>query len=89
MVDRKVTKSRKDNNGNVIALCNPDFINVWSPRSVDDAIWDIESKIHSYYVQQPDTERVYVNVLDWPNGKFLRSPLGYDPKNNLRNIPDG
>lgn len=88
MAERKVTTSIIDHHGNILGLGNPDYTDAWSPRSLEDIIWDIENQTHNYYVEQPNTHRVYVQVLDWPTGKFLSSPLGCDPQNNIRNIPD-
>jgi len=87
MADRKVTVSFKDDEGKIIALGNPNFENHWSPRMLEDIIFDIESRVHSYYVEQPDSARVYVEVLYRPTGKHIRTPVGCDPKNDLLNIP--
>jgi hypothetical protein len=63
MTDRLVTENRKSFNGNIIALYNPD--ESWSPRFKHDAIRDIESNIHSYFMvvngQQKNIKVVLIN----------------------------
>ncbi|MCK5779217.1 MAG: DUF3892 domain-containing protein [Rhodospirillales bacterium] len=87
MADRKVTKSRKDNDGDITALCNDG--QWWSPRTKADAINDIESNTHSYYVQQPATSRSDIQVVnDRVKGKYLRTGPDGEPDNNLDNLPD-
>ena len=52
MADRPVRKTRKDADGDILALCN-DGSN-WSPRLKADAIQDIESGTHTYHVPWND-----------------------------------
>ncbi len=49
MIEREVTRTRKDKDGDITALCNPG--NYWSPKSKSDAIQDIESGNYNYYVK--------------------------------------
>jgi len=49
MADRQIAQSRKDQDGDITALCNPGPW--WSPRLKGDAINDIESGQHTYFVQ--------------------------------------
>jgi hypothetical protein len=49
MAERKITQTRKGYAGDILALCNPD--ESWSPRFKNDAIRDIESNLHNYYVE--------------------------------------
>ena len=49
MGERRVKKTRKDSDGDITALCNPDEF--WSPRGKTDAIYDIETNRHNYYIQ--------------------------------------
>jgi hypothetical protein len=49
MADRLVIKSRKGYDGDILALCNPE--ESWSPRFKNDAIRDIESNLHNYFVE--------------------------------------
>lgn len=87
MADRKVIKSRKDNDGDITALCNANYS--WSPRLKADAINDIENNIHTYYVQQPGTSRSDIQVVnDRVKGKYLRTDPDGEADNNLDNLPD-
>ena len=49
MADRLVLKTRKGYAGDILALCNLD--ESWSPRFKNDAIRDIENKVHNYFVE--------------------------------------
>ena len=49
MADRRVTKTGKDDDGDITKLCNPNAD--WSPRYKSSAIADIESETHTYYVR--------------------------------------
>lgn len=86
MARRKVTKSRKDSDGDITALCNSGEI--WSPRSKRDAIDDIESDRHSYYVDVPGTGAVDIRVVRGSNGKYLRTDPDRTSRNNLDDLPD-
>lgn len=86
MIDRKVTQSGKDEDGDIIALCNPDAW--WSPREKEDAISDIESGSYRYYVGDGDDE-VDINVIDDKDkGKYLRTNPDDTTNNNLDDLPD-
>lgn len=86
MADRKVTKSGKDKDGDIIRLCNPG--STWGSVTKARAIQQIEDKEHSYYVQQPGTSPVNVNVVNGPSGKYLRTTADPASANNLDNLPD-
>ena len=84
---RHVTKSRKDSDGDITALCNPS--GHWSPRSKSDAISDIENKIHTYYVLQGNGTRAEIQVVnDQAKGKYLRTRPDQTVDNNLDNLPN-
>ncbi|MDA3832074.1 MAG: DUF3892 domain-containing protein [Spirochaetales bacterium] len=86
MSERKVTRTRKDKDGDILALCNPgDF---WSPRAKADAINDIESGTHSYYVPWSDGTRTPIKVVSVQNGKYLRTDKDSTPRNNLNDLQD-
>lgn len=55
MTDRLVTENKKSFNGNIIALVNPD--ESWSPRFKYDAIRDIESNLHNYFMMDNGKRR--------------------------------
>ena len=52
MADRAVIRTGKDRDGDITKLCYPEAS--WSPRSKQDAIYDIESRTHTYYVPWPE-----------------------------------
>ena len=85
MADRGVTRSRKDEDGDITALCNPG--QSWSPRPKRDVINDIESGQHSYFVQASGG-RVDIHVVDGPSGKYLRTDPDKTTRNNLDDLPD-
>lgn len=79
-MDRKVTATKKDRKGNIVALCNPG--QSWSPRRVQDVLNDIRAGIKSYYVQELPN-RVYVRAL---RGK-LETTADETSRNNLERLP--
>lgn len=86
MADRQVTRTDKDSDGDILALCNP--ISRWSPRQKSDAISDIETGSHSYYVRSSDGSRVNIIVVEETDGKHLRTEPNSKPQDNLDNLPD-
>jgi hypothetical protein len=85
MSERQVTRSRKDSEGDITALCNPG--EWWSPRAKSNAIDDIESGQHSYFVRS-GTKRVGIRVVNGPKGKYLRTDPDTTSHNNLDDLPD-
>ena len=85
MAERPVTKTAKGPDGEITALCNDEAW--WSPRSRDDAINDIESGEHTYYVAWTygQTE---VRVAMNDTRKYLRTDKDSRPRNNLADLPD-
>ena len=81
MADRYVTRTGKDVDGDITKLCNPGKF--WSPRSKQDAISDIESRNHTYYVRWT-SGRTKIQVV---NG-YLRTDRDGTSKNNLDELPD-
>ena len=86
MADREVTQSRKDVDGDILALCNPAA--PWSPRGKDDAINDIEDGLHAYFVNVRGVERVDIHVVRGPTGKYLRTDPDRTSDNNLDDLPN-
>lgn len=85
-MERRVTQSRKNREGDITGLCSPGAS--WSPRSKADAISDIESGTHSYYVDAAGYATT-VNVVKRADGtKYLRTTADTTSKNNLDNLPD-
>ena len=87
MIERRVTNSRKDNGGDIVALCNPG--ESWSPRFKVDAMRDIEYLNYKYYVQV-GYNKVYIHVVSDPfKGIYLRTDPDSTDSNNLDDLPDG
>lgn len=85
MADRPVRKTGKDKDGDITSLCNTG--SDWSPRSKKDAIYDIENKVHTYYV--PWTSgRTEITVVNGGTGKYLRTVRDGSTGNNLDELPD-
>ena len=86
MADREVTRTRKDKDGDIVALCNSK--EVWSPKLKSMAILEIEEKIHRYFVKV-DREEVDIHVVnDRLKGKYLRTDPDKTTINNLDDLPD-
>ena len=84
-MDRAVTQSGKDADGDIIRLCNP--YASWSPVSKATAIRDIETRTHTYHVPWT-TGRTEIRVVQGPNGRYLRTDQDNTPRNNLDDLPD-
>jgi len=88
MADRPVTQSQKDSDGDITALCTPE--EYWSPRLKLDAIQDIESGDHTYYVPW-NSGRTEIRVVRDPkvqDGKYLRTDRDDTDRNNLDDLAD-
>lgn len=85
MANRQVTQSRKDKDGDITALCNPS--KDWSPRYKSNAISDIESGTHRYYVVVGRKE-VDIHVVKLNGKKHLRTDPDETKRNNLDDLPD-
>jgi hypothetical protein len=86
MAQRAVYQTSKDWEGDITKLCNGG--EYWSPRMKADAIQDIESGIHGYYVPWPDEVRTEIRVVNGPKGKYLRTDKDNTTRNNLDDLPD-
>lgn len=80
-MDRKVTGTKKDRKGNIVALCNAG--QSWSPRRTQDVLKDIRMGRKSYYVQELP-QRVYVRALA---GGTLETIADETSRNNLHKLP--
>jgi hypothetical protein len=86
MADRAVYRTRKDQDGDILALCNG--AELWSPRLNADAITDIETGAHRYYVPWADGKSTWIRVVNGPAGKYLRTDKDNTPRNNLHDLPN-
>jgi len=85
MADRPVRQTGKDQDGDITSLCDAGAI--WSPRSKSDAINDLETGAHTYYVPWTDG-RTEIRVVDGPTGKYLRTDRDATERNNLDDLPE-
>lgn len=85
MARRAVRQTRKNDDGDIMALCSDGA--PWSPRSKADAIRDIDNKVHTYYVPWPEKETA-IHVKPGKNGKYLRTDRDDTKKNNLEELPN-
>jgi len=86
MADRRVTKTGKDEDGDITKLCNPDAS--WTPRYKAGAISDIENGVHTYYVKDSKGGRSDIQVVKGATGKYLRTDPNGECEDNLDNLPD-
>jgi hypothetical protein len=82
---REVRNTGKDSDGDITKLCDPG--QPWSPRSKADAIRDIDSGTHSYFVPWK-SGRTEIKVVNGVNGKYLRTNRDNTNRNNLDDLPD-
>ncbi len=85
-MERAVTGSKKNNDGDILALCQPGAH--WSPRSKANAISDIESGAIVYYVPWMGSPKTIIRVVNGPTGKYLRTDRDNTSRNNLDDLPD-
>lgn len=85
MAMRAVMKTGKDSDGDITKLCGEGD---WSPRLKDDAIRDIESGTHQYFVPWAIGGTLILVVDDPTTGKYLRTDRDRSTKNNLDDLPD-
>jgi hypothetical protein len=85
MADRAVRKTDKDEDRDILALCDDGAS--WSPRAKRDAISDIETGAHTYYVPWK-SGRTEIRVVNGPTGKYLRTDRDSSERNNLDELPD-
>lgn len=83
MVPRRVTRTGKDSDGDITALCGS-----WGKVTKAVAIREIESNRRSYYVQDRQGRRASVIVVKGSTGKYLRTDPNSSCSDNLDNLPD-
>ena len=86
MARRAVTKTGKDKDRDIISLCNPQEL--WLSRSKQNAIHDIESGTHTYYVPWTYFPHTEIRVVNGPRGKYLRTDRDSTTRNNLDDLPN-
>ena len=81
---RLVTNVEKNDDGNIIALCNPR--KKWSPRMTNKAIKDIEKETFRYCVKK-DNRKIKIKVVKCDdNKKYLRTCRDASRADNLGNL---
>ncbi len=84
---RRVTRTRKP--GGVITHLCGEAGDRWSPIAVQDAIRQIEQGSVIYFTgEEGSTFFAPLQVIDDPNGKYLRSSPDHTKTNNLDVLPD-
>ncbi len=86
MADRIVTHARRNSNGNIVAIGNPD--SDWFQRDAIWAIQDIEENRHQYLVISTSGTPRPIDVVNGPTGAYLRSRGDSSDANNLDFMPD-
>lgn len=85
MESRKVERTGKDRDGDITALCDG-----WGRTPKQQAIREIESRTHNYWVQVAGVGPVKVVVMpgDARRGKYLRTDPDKTTRNNLSDLPN-
>lgn len=86
MADRAVYKTGKDRDGDITSLCGQGT-EAWSPRRKSDAIADINSGSHRYYVPWQGGS-TWIEVVQGSMGPYLRTNRDGTSKNNLDDLPN-
>ena len=86
MAKRYVTRTGKNSQGDITRLCNGGQF--WSPRSKADAINDIETGTHEYWVSWTNSPETKIRVVNGSTGKYLRTDRDSTTRNNLDDLPD-
>ena len=86
MAKRYVRQTGNDKDGDITRLCNSGHD--WSPRSKTNAISDIDSGSHEYWVNWANSPETKIHVVNGTNGKYLRTDRDNTSKNNLDDLPD-
>ena len=83
---RYVRSTGKDANGDITSLCTR--TELWSPRLKGDAIRDIESGVHEYWVNWANYPETKIHVAETTYGtKYLRTDRDSTTRNNLDELP--
>lgn len=86
MAKRYVRATGKNSQGDITSLCNAG--EPWSPRSKANAISDIDTGTHEYWVNWVNSPETKIKVVNGPSGKYLRTDRDSTSRNNLDDLPD-
>lgn len=84
MADRRVTHTGKNADGDITGLCNPEA--EWYSRLTAQAIVDIDTGAHTYYVESGG-DRTNIQVVNGRHGKYLRTEANETSADNLDDLP--
>ena len=83
-MERRVTRTGKDRDGDITALCGD-----WGRASKQTAISEIENRRYRYFVQDRLGRQANVIVVAHPRyGKHLRTEPNSSCADNLDNLPN-
>lgn len=85
MIERRVTKARKDETGQVITVGNP--VEWWSPRTAEEVMNDIEESFYNYFIMLGG-KKVLLKVVNGSGEKRLRTDPSETSKNKLSELPE-
>ena len=84
MAFRQVTRTGKDRDGDITALCGD-----WGRSEKPQAIRDIENDWHTYFVRDYLGNAAYVRVItNYTGYKYLRTNPNLSEADNLDNLPN-
>lgn len=83
-IDRRVTHSRKNSDGDITHIANPSS---WGTVSKADAIKHIDGNDYRYFVNEAGYESD-VHVYTQNGVKHIKTYADATSKNNLDNLPD-
>ncbi len=86
MADRTVTRAARNADGNIIAIGNPS--SDWHQRDAKWAIQDILEDRHRYLIESATGAMRPIQVVNDPDGPYLRSQADTTEENNLDNIEE-
>ena len=85
MANRRVTHTGKNADGDITGLCNPKM--AWYSRLTAQAVLDIQSKTHRYYVEAGG-QQATIQVVNGPSGPYLRTRANNKSVDNLDDLPN-
>lgn len=85
MNERRVTRVRRDEDGELVALCNPE--KQWSPVYRDTVVRHLSIGLFEYFVDEAGYIS-YVKIDETADGEELFTTHAPESANHLENIPE-
>lgn len=85
MKRRRITHVRRDDDGEIEALCNPE--KQWSPIHKETMVRHLSIGLFEYYVSEDD-HITYVKLDELDEDQEIFTTPDPDSPNNLRNLPE-